>query len=283
MMPKAPARPEEIFEDFASDYRKAFESDLLSIILYGSGARGEYIPKKSDLNFMIVLSESGMDGLSKAIPLVSKWHKKRVNTPLFLTPAAFSSSLDTFPIEFLNIKAAHKVVCGENFLKDLAFDKNYLRLQCEREIKGKLVQLRKHFLETAGNWRETEALISASLPTFFSLFQAIIFLKDKEPIAERHALVTTVAGDRTESRSFLGTSDNQGRTEKACFKPSNSPHGKIYWGDTKAFNLLRSIENWIETLRRVKKSIFCKPRALLFLIFWLVNKGGLIHEGKGQE
>ena len=68
-----------------------------------------------------------------------------------------------------------------------------MRLQCEQEVKGKLVQLRKHFLETAGNWRKTEALISASLPTFFSLFQAIMFLKDKEPIAERHALVTTVA------------------------------------------------------------------------------------------
>lgn len=192
-MPKAPARPEEIFEVFASDYREAFGPDLLSIILYGSGARGEYIPKKSDLNFMIILSDGGMDRLSKAMPLVSKWHKKRVNTPLFLTPASMASSLDTFPIEFLNIKAAHKVVYGENFLKNLAFDKNYVRLQCEREIKGKLVQLRKHFLETAGNWRKTEALISASLPTFFSLFQAIIFFKNKEPIAERHALITTVA------------------------------------------------------------------------------------------
>jgi predicted nucleotidyltransferase len=193
MMPKAPARPEEIFEDFSSDYREAFGSDLLSIILYGSGARGEYIPKKSDLNFMIVLSENGMNRLSKAIPLVSKWHKKRVNTPLFLTPASITSSLDTFPIEFFNIKAAHKVVCGENFLKNLAFDKNYMRLQCEHEVKGKLMQLKKHFLETAGNWRKTEALISASLPTFFSLFQAIMFLKDKEPIAERHTLVKTVA------------------------------------------------------------------------------------------
>ncbi len=256
-MPKAPARPEEIFEDFSSDYREAFGSDLLSIILYGSGARGEYIPKKSDLNFMIVLSENGMNRLSKAIPLVSKWHKKRVNTPLFLTPASIASSLDTFPIEFLNIKAAHKVVCGENFLKNLAFDKNYMRLQCEQEVKGKLIQLKKHFLETAGNWRKTEALISASLPTFFSLFQAIMFLKDKEPIAERHTLVKTVAQETGLNQdSFLGTSDNQGRTEKANFKPGNSPHGKIYWGDTKAFNLLRSIENKIEPLRRVKKSIF---------------------------
>ena len=192
-MPKIPARPQDIFESFVSDYQEAFGSDLLSTILYGSGARGEYIPKKSDLNFMIVLTENGMNRLSKAIPLVSKWHKQRVSTPLFLTPASIASSLDTFPIEFLNIKTAYILVYGDDFLKNLAFDKRYVRLQCEREVRGKLVQLRKHFLETAGNWRKTEALISASLPTFFSLFQAIIFLKDKEPIAERPALVITVA------------------------------------------------------------------------------------------
>ena len=192
-MPKIPARPQDIFESFVSDYQEAFGPDLLSTILYGSGARGEYIPKKSDLNFMIVLTENGMNRLSKAMPLVSKWHKQRVSTPLFLTPASIASSLDTFPIEFLNIKAAYTLVYGDDFLKNLAFDKHYVRLQCEREVRGKLVHLRKHFLETAGNWRKTEALISASLSTFFSLFQAIIFLKDKEPIAERQALVTTVA------------------------------------------------------------------------------------------
>jgi hypothetical protein len=191
-MPKIPVRPQDIFESFVSDYQKAFGSDLLSIILYGSGARGEYIPKKSDLNFMIVLSENGMNRLSKAIPLVSKWHKQRVSTPLFLTPASIASSLDTFPVEFLNIKAAYTLVYGDDCLKNLTFDKRYVRLQCEREVKGKLVQLRKHFLETAENGRKAEALISASLPTFFSLFQAISFLKDKGPIVERQVLIKTV-------------------------------------------------------------------------------------------
>jgi len=192
-MSKIPTRPQDIFESFVSDYQKAFESDLLSIILYGSGARGEYIPKKSDLNFMIVLTENGMKHLSKAIPLISKWHKQRVNTPLFLTSTSIVSSLDTFPIEFLNIQAAYTVIYGDDCLKNLSFDKRYVRLQCEREVKGKLVQLRKHFLETAGNGRKTEALISASLPTFFSLFQAISFLKDKGSIVERQTLIKTLA------------------------------------------------------------------------------------------
>lgn len=191
-MPRIPARPEDIFEDFVHDYQEAFGFELLSIILYGSGARGEYIPKKSDINFLVVLTENGIDRLSKAMPVVSKWHKQRVSTPLFLTPDYISSSLDTFPIEFLNIKAAYKVVYGEDILKVLSVDKKYLRLQCEREIKGKLLHLRKHFLETAGSWRKTQALIAASLPTFFSLFQAIGFLKGKEQVTEKQALLIAI-------------------------------------------------------------------------------------------
>ena len=175
-MAKAPGRPEEIFDAFTNDCKKVFGADLVSIILYGSGARGEYIPKKSDINFMVLLTEAGISSLGKAMPLVASWKKRRVATPLFLTKEYIASSLDTFPIEFLNLKAAYAVVFGQDVLGGLAFDGRLLRIQCEREIKGKLLQLRQHFLETEGSARKIAALISFSLPTFFSIFQAVIFL-----------------------------------------------------------------------------------------------------------
>jgi len=84
-MAKIPKRPEEIFQEFTQDYQAIFRDDLKSIILYGSGARGEYIPKKSDINFLIVLTEVAMDRLRETFPLIRKWRKRRVNIPLFLT------------------------------------------------------------------------------------------------------------------------------------------------------------------------------------------------------
>jgi len=192
-MAKIPKKPEEVFGDFVRRYKEVFGSDLLGVILYGSGARGDYIPKKSDINFMVILTEEGINSLGKAIPLVSKWHKRRVSTPLFLTKTYIESSLDTFPIEFLNFKTAYKLIYGEDVLKDLSFDRKYLRLQCERELKGKLLQLRENFLETEGNKRKIEALISLSLSTFFSIFQAVLFLKDKDPVSEKGELLKVMA------------------------------------------------------------------------------------------
>ncbi len=52
-MVKIPNKPEEIFGDFSHEVKKLFGSDLISIILYGSAARDEYVPKKSDINFIL--------------------------------------------------------------------------------------------------------------------------------------------------------------------------------------------------------------------------------------
>ena len=192
-MTKVPVNPEEVFQAVIKDYQSIFGSDLLAFILYGSGARGEYIPQKSDINFLILLSDNGINNLSKAFEVVSRWHKSRVNTPLFLTKNYIQASLDVFPIEFLNLKAYYKVICGEDVLQDLVIEKKFLRLQCEREIKGKLLQLRQQFLETKGSKREIENLLARSAPTFYSIFRALLFLQDKAIPSGSKELLSFVA------------------------------------------------------------------------------------------
>jgi predicted nucleotidyltransferase len=188
-MSKIPREPKEIFDEFVKDYREAFGSDLVSIILYGSGARGEYIPKKSDINFLVVLSEEGIDRLDRAFKLVAKWHKRMVATPLLLSRSHIASSLDSFPIEFLNLKACYQVVCGEDVLKDLTIAREDIRLQCERDLKGKIIQLRKGFLESYGRKRAIEHLIIHSLPAFFSIFQSMVYLKEGGVVCERKGMI----------------------------------------------------------------------------------------------
>jgi predicted nucleotidyltransferase len=188
-MAKTPAKPEEIFQDIVKDYQEIFGADLVSIILYGSGARGDYIPKKSDINFLIILSDEGINKLGRALKTVVKWHKRRVSTPLFLTKSYVMTSLDTFPIEFLNLRSAYKLVYGEDILHDLSIDKHFLRLQCERELKGKLLQLRENFLESEGRNRDIVLLIAQSISTFLSLFRGVLFLKGLEVSNNNEAIL----------------------------------------------------------------------------------------------
>ncbi|MCH8306175.1 MAG: nucleotidyltransferase domain-containing protein, partial [Candidatus Marinimicrobia bacterium] len=61
---KKPVKPEEVYEEFSSGIESIFGSNLLSIYLYGSGARGEYIQGKSDINFLVVIKSEGLKFLS---------------------------------------------------------------------------------------------------------------------------------------------------------------------------------------------------------------------------
>lgn len=225
-MAKIPERPEDIFNEFRGDYTALFGDDLLAIILYGSGARGEYVPKKSDINFLIVLTDNGMEHLGDAMNLVAKWQKRRIPVPLFLTRSTIESSLDAFPLEFFNIRSAYQVIHGEDLLKDLPIKKEDLRLQCEREIKAKLLLLRESYLQAHGEVRQLRELINQSLPAFIAIFKALLYLKGQE-IPERHEGVIT---DSAESfgldRKLFQTLWHIKRAEE---KPGKDEFKRIVW------------------------------------------------------
>lgn len=179
-MSKIPKEPKEIFSGIINEYKQLFGDDLVSIILYGSAASSEYVAGKSDINFMIVLSDQGIDSLDRTFDLIAKWKKRNVATPLFVTEAYVRTSLDVFPIEYLNFQKTYKLVYGKDILKDLSFDREFLRMQCEREVKGKLLLLREAFLESQGKGKYLQQLIAQSLGAFVAIFNGLLHLKGKE-------------------------------------------------------------------------------------------------------
>jgi predicted nucleotidyltransferase len=204
-MAKIPDRPEHIFDAIREDYTALFGDDLVSIILYGSGARGEYVPKKSDINFLIVLSDSGIERLGSAVSAVAKWRKRNVRTPLVMTEGYVQSSLDAFPLEFFNIKSAYQVVCGQDVLKDLTIRKDDLRLQCERELKAKLLLLRESFLEAEDKSNLLRELVGQSISAFVSIFKALLYLKGEDvPEKVEAVLSATAQGFGLDAKVFQG-------------------------------------------------------------------------------
>ncbi len=192
-MSKIPKQPQTIFDEFTADFKKVYGEDLIAIILYGSAARGDYIYKKSDINFLIVLSETGIQRLRSALALTPKWQKRRVITPLILTEEYIHSALDSFPIEFLTMKLHYQVVYGKDLLAEIEIKPEHLRLQCERELRGKLLHLREGYLNTHGRSRNIKSLIRFSLPAFTSIFTALLYLKHIETPHLNHQIFAKIA------------------------------------------------------------------------------------------
>ncbi len=188
-MAKTSQDPKEISRQIVEDYKGLFGEDLVSIILYGSATGENYRPGKSDINFMIVLSEEGIGNIDRAFKTVHTWQKRKVAVPLFLTQGYIETSTDVFPIEYLNFQRNHVLVYGKDLLENLSFDHNNIRLQCEREIKGKLLVLRTAFLETGVKARKMKEVIAGSLQAFLAIFTALLFLREAEiPSGKREIL-----------------------------------------------------------------------------------------------
>jgi hypothetical protein len=176
-MAKIPDQPQDIFVPLTQDYLQVFGKDLISLMLYGSAAGGSYVKGKSDINILVVLTPEGINRLEDGFALVKNWRKRNVAVPLVMTKAFIETSLDSYPVEFLNMKNNSVLIYGENVLESLVFKPEDLRLQIERELKSKVLLLREGYLESAGAARQLRQLISKSLTAFVSIFNAMLYLK----------------------------------------------------------------------------------------------------------
>ena len=183
-MKKTLQNPEDIFEAYVSDWRGVYGQELEAVVLYGSAARGEYVAGKSDLNFLIVLGPTAIHSMRQAVPLTEKWRRYRVAVPTVITRRYIQESLDTFPIEFLNLKRHHRTIYGLELLKDLEIPRDHLRLQVERELKSKLLHLREHLLESGYAREELRRVFRSTLTPLMNLFNALLFLKN-EPLPDK--------------------------------------------------------------------------------------------------
>ncbi|NCD32368.1 MAG: hypothetical protein EOL87_03005 [Spartobacteria bacterium] len=167
---------------FSHELERLLGRNLVSVILYGSQAAGDYNEKKSDYNILIILSEMNLDILKRLSPMAMRWTKQGNPSPLLFTKAQLISSADAFPVEFSDIMQCHRLLYGEDLFAELVLEDSHLRLQLERELRGKLILLRERFLLTGAKPKQIIALLDESSSSFFSLFKAVLRLYQREDV-----------------------------------------------------------------------------------------------------
>jgi hypothetical protein len=106
-----------------------------------------------------------------------------------MTPGYVQTSLDAFPVEFLDFKLIHRTVYGADILRDLQIAKPALRIQCEREVKTKLIGLRQGYISSLGKKEDLSSLLIRSVTGSMALFRAIMLLLGSEPPVPRREVI----------------------------------------------------------------------------------------------
>jgi len=182
-------KTEEQLTELVSKLKKAAESNLLSVILYGSAATDEFHPEHSDLNVLCILRDLSSGELSKLGAASTWWAKQGHPAPLLFTPEELQHSADIFAIELLDIKAARRILYGEDVIAPLDVPTERHRMQVEREFRNNTLRLRQHYVMLAGDSRKTLELMLTSISTFAALFRhALLALGEEPPTTKRATL-----------------------------------------------------------------------------------------------
>jgi hypothetical protein len=147
-----------------------------------------------------------------------------------------------FPIEYLSFQRNHLLVYGEDVLKELTFRREDIRLQCEREIKGKLLLLREAYMETNGRGKEIRKLIGSSLQAFIAIFEGLLYMKEKEiPRSKRETLHETCLAYELE----LGLFEKLLNIREEVVKPADDELKLIF---RSYLNQIRKLSNTVDTM-----------------------------------
>ena len=182
--------PEELVEQL----RTAYGPELRSVVLYGSAAAGEHIPKRSDYNVLVLVDALSLDRLSAAAAVARAWTEGGNPAPMTLTMSEWRGSADIFAMEYADILERHKILYGDSPFDGIRVDQRDLRLQLEHEAMGKLLRLRQGVLASGGDSRLQLELLTASLSTIMVIFRAVVRLQGETPSKDNLALGQAVAG-----------------------------------------------------------------------------------------
>jgi hypothetical protein len=171
----------QVLHQFTQQVQDLYAEDLLAVILYGSAAAGEHVPGRSDINVVVVLRKLTPGLLRKAAPHLRRWHRQGFATPLFFDPETLHASLDVFPIEFLDMQERHRMLWGSDLFATLRIERRNLRLQCEQELRGKLMKLRQSYVECAHAPGDLERVLGVALSSIVVLARTLLRLGGGDP------------------------------------------------------------------------------------------------------
>jgi hypothetical protein len=167
----------------------ALGEDMVSLMLYGSAARGTAVPGHSDVNVLLVLRQAPADLLHRAASALAAWRKAGHPAPLIQTEVEWAASTDVFPMEIEDIREAHRLLAGKDVVSGLKTLRGDVREELEREARGKLIRLRAEYAASAADGKAMGALLAGAAGTFLTFFRAALRLAGRPIPADPASVV----------------------------------------------------------------------------------------------
>lgn len=174
-------------EAFAAAVAAATGPRLGTLLLYGSAARAARAAPRPAVgwNTLLLVDDVEDDLFARLAAPVRDWTAAGHPAPLILTAREWRDSADAFPIEYEDIREAHRILAGRDPWEGagIAVRRDHVRRQLEHELMGKLVHLRQAYAAYWHDRARLAAVIAGTCAGFFTMLRAVLRFAGRTPPA----------------------------------------------------------------------------------------------------
>lgn len=184
---------QKLLQTYVTDVKGVFGEQLEGMLLYGSAVRGEFLPGRSNLNILLLVSSYDSAVLKQYSSLHRQWSKEQIVVPLFLTEEELHMSAAVFPLEFLEIQEQHRVLGGRDPFIGFHVKADRLREVVVHGLMSHLLRLRQRYVEGGASDDATTILLPLSITSTLPLLRGVQRLLGRPVLSQSDAVIKDVA------------------------------------------------------------------------------------------
>jgi hypothetical protein len=188
-----PEETQKLLQAYTKEVKGAYGDQLEGLLLYGSAVRGEFLPGRSNLNLLLVVTGYDAAMLKRYEPIHKRWSKEGIIIPLFLTDQEIKTSSSLFPLEYLEIQEHHRVLGGRDPFVGFHVDVSRVGDAVMQGLAGHILRLRQRFAEAGGAKDAVTILLPLAVTSIVPLLRGIQRMRGWPVLTQSDAVIKDIA------------------------------------------------------------------------------------------
>ena len=196
-----PLNVSRVLTEFIANARTAFDDNLRSVVLFGSGAEGKLRPT-SDVNVLVMLSafeQEQADQLREPLRLAQAAIQMRT---MFLLEAEIQPAMAAFAVKFGDIIRRRRVLYGKDPFAGISISRADAIIRLKQTLLNQILRLREAYISRGLREEQLVATIADMAGPLRACAATLLDLEDKPAQSPKEAL-NQVAASLPESATRL--------------------------------------------------------------------------------
>lgn len=224
-IPNVPPGVREVVDALVAAARDAFDTDLTSVILYGSAAEGR-MRATSDVNLLFVLTRFD-ETRANAFREAYRVAQAAANvTAMFLLGEEIETASNAFAQKFADIQRRHVVLYGSDPFASMLIPRDAIVLRLQQVLLNLTMRLRETYVERSLRAEQCAVTVAEAAGPLRTSAAAILELEGRGVMAPKEALAALVGELQRPDLTSLLPQLSEAREQRAL--PSGEAASILY-------------------------------------------------------